>query len=208
MPVLMTEALERIIKFKKVRKAAVVCCLYLSATMHKIRRTLAIFPISLERKDTVGLREKAIGLVRAARESGVSLDAVFIHMRALLLWKFEDAEPEWPMLQGEFTFLGGWYTFVGFWKELQQLDLQRYSTCWVRSFPVSWAQLSFAKGLSNASVELILDIPTYTDVPEHRGWHKVVTRAFARNHVNMLALASRIVTLSHHAEIAGKQTIG
>lgn len=167
-----------------------------------------MFPVDFERADTVGLREKAIGLVKAGRAKGIPLDMIALVDNALLIWKSTEPEPIWPTTRNKRSLWLAYASYELFWRKLEKsLDLKVYTFVWWRDFPPSRTQLSFLVKAKKTGAHLICDLPTYPTYDEAKGIRGCFVRWHAARQRSVLAKSDLILSSSPHSEIEGTSTL-
>lgn len=160
------------------------------------------------RAATVGLREKAIGLVNAARSEGIEIDLVAINDSKLLFWRSDEPEPAWPDFDTLGSIKSKIFTYQTFWRKLiLSVNFDEYGYLWWRSLPPSPAQVTFLKKAKKSKVILICDLPTYPVVNEAKGLKSWFNWFHERRELVIMSLADHILTSSPHTEIEGTPTI-
>ena len=162
---------------------------------------LAAFAIDRAREATVGLLEKSIALVDAARRQGLHVDAFFPDGRQLYCYTGGEAfsaERRGP--------LAAYFRYDGFWRKLTAvLASRRYDAVWLRAHPTSQAQLRFLHVAKQRGAKVILDLPTYPTTAERSSWLgrgiRLASPALPPR------LIDRVVTLSPDSEIFGRPTL-
>jgi len=161
---------------------------------------LAVFPLDVKRAESYGLVEKAQGLIRAGREEGIAVDAVFSAGRTHWWWRDQE-EVSWPIPGHAGGLRESGFRYRGFWKKLP-VDPTRYHTVWLRAHPPSSAQLTWLRAIRATEIRIVVDIPTYPSAIHSASWMQWLQR-MVQPPTASLKLADRIVTISDHQEIAG-----
>ena len=176
----------------------------MSADRRLRRRVLAIFPIDLNRQDTVGLRDKAHELIIAAKSLGLEVDACFAKARQLVLWKHEDSPPwrEW-VADGAGGVRDTLYQHLGFYQDVTKLlGTGAYTHVWARAAPVTPLQVRMWRTAKKRGLATLLDVPSYPFAYEADSWlRRIVLSATHPLYKLQAASLDRVGTTSQHARI-------
>ncbi len=119
---------------------------------------LVVFPLDFARQDTGGLREKAVGLLRAAQEWGLACAVAYQWNGDLQIADLEAVE-KLPTPYLDRTWRAVLHQHHGFWRKLSaHIKDQRYCCIWIRLGVVTPAQLGFVR---RRNVPVYLEIPTF-----------------------------------------------
>lgn len=173
--------------------------------------TLAIFPIDVSRIATLGLREKAEGLVRAGRDRGLSIDAVFTAGRELFWWPNQREAPDWPPFNCEGdSILARHFRYERMYRQLRRVAFNagKYSCFWLREMPAGPAQLLLLREAHNRGLRVVLDVPTYPHPNAQAGAPQKLAKLLVQGLAHLRArYVDRVATLSTHQEIWGVPTV-
>ena len=177
-------------------------------------RVLAVFPVDLSRTDNIGVSVKCLALLRAARASGLTVDAAFAvgnHSCVLphdeipgTIQDFLSVDSSPPRMR---SLRARWFRYAGYWSAVSQVLSSDYAAVWVRAFPLSISQAAFLRHAARAST-LVYDLPTYPTRAEASGIARLLYSFVDGARASVLRRnCSRVVTLSAHDRIAGVATL-
>lgn len=190
-----------------------LCSAYPCATPRIVMtKILAIFPLDVSRTATLGLVEKSVGLIVAARRQGFAVDAVFSEDRTLV--RFADTEVPALSVVGAgsdpdrlASLRNASFRYGKFWRKLNELTLPPYDYLWVRAFPASVSQATFLRRMLERGTRVVYDLPTYPYELENSSLLRRFWLARSRSIEQIAKDISVFVTLSEHSVIAGRPTI-
>ena len=173
-------------------------------------RLLAAFAVDLYRSETLGLVEKAKGLVAAARAAGHDVTAMFADgTRART---FEGGIPGVPDNSDASTNGVGRraaaFRFFGFWTAVEsQLREGNFDALWLRAHPVSTRQQRLLRSAEEAGVAVYYDIPTYPSTGEAPSLSRRLLSSLTLPLTEIARHIYRFVTVSEHTLIEGRPTV-
>ncbi len=158
-------------------------------------RLLAAFPLDFARTSTVGLWEKALGLVSAAEKYGHTVLVAYLYHKEFFLTQGSRSIDQLRQ-DSAVAGVGGLYArHVGFWRKLKKvLAEENYDAAWVRSsLPTPW----MLRALQAPHHPLYLEIPTYPTLPQFAHWPLLAQQLYAQQERRLVQLADAVLTPSY-----------
>ncbi len=172
-------------------------------------RVLAIFSIDVTRRETLGLRDKCEELVRAGRQRGLSVHAVFPHGTKWFDWPANRNEVKWPEQHTDpNTLRAVWFRVSGLYSKIGARTLAQYDVLWLRAMPTTPSQILLLRKAKVVGVNTLLDLPTFPYGNRNVGGVRSVFHALTDKLDFIRArYLDAIATTSAHELLWGKPTL-